>query len=923
MGNLSSSPVSPRGNGLSEDYAITRAERWFLAKRCVALLQMYFPDTSLETVLLLPREAFLRHGHMPTFEEAKPHLRPVLSLVDKKKYPMGPGKAVYLSHAQGDHLEKRWVPGSVNTNKSSSANNSSVDAAAKAAAAAAIAAGGAVAVAVAAAAAGAAQAAAGAAIARRASAAGEAADLYATARAFLVENPEFQHIWVSTACMPPRLREQKWRGAVPSAAGSNMFEHLHPGALLACDAVLVAPPERESMAYVAERRERYTDLENYSTSPWKTLEGVIAQLINSVSFYTFRLGKKLVFMGPYPSYPEEPQPSPLDFSSSSSRRSSAPVIGGGHSPLDGRGGGGGLASESPVDRARAAARMLLPRMGWHSKSDVVVGKDHDDNRLSGYGDDNDNGWDRSTVSTSAASVTTASVSDSSGRGSHASASDAGDAGDGSRKRGEAGGLEREGSKVERAVREALDRLEINGSGAPPERNWRGVLQPCFVLRKAREDVEKYSDAQGALKQAMCSMSVSIDQAEEFFVTWKYLGVLGPCATKDRLAVLNLLLFSVSVADGHCCPRRPRDFVNRVLDESLVTPGHLDLWMKDLSPDDSRNILRHVNGSGRKLSVLTVGSSHTAGAGVGSFLKGHPTLKELELEWEGVRDLSSIAEALAEHKSLTRLNLTHNEIGPRGAIQLAGALRSNKSLTELDLRENSLGPKGMKAIADALASNDAMRTLHLQDNAIGDDGVIAMTEALMRNGRLRTVCLDGNQVSEDGAKVICIAIKMNPALKLLSLSRNALPDEAKQKLYDAWSQREVEEGLSRSGMFLEQAAEGTATGREGWRNGLPPVEGVFVSSSRLGPGGGTGGVLVSPTREQRDKREKRGKKDKKDKREKVGSTKPTSTEPSAAGNGNGVRTGVGAGAGGGGDNGGAMMPRFSPVKESFAKKTLPW
>jgi len=36
------------------------------------------------------------------------------------------------------------------------------------------------------------------------------------------------------------------------------------------------------------------------------------------------------------------------------------------------------------------------------------------------------------------------------------------------------------------------------------------------------------------------------------------------------------------------------------------------------------------------------------------------LQELELEWEGVRDLKSIALALKEHRSLTRLNLTHNE-----------------------------------------------------------------------------------------------------------------------------------------------------------------------------------------------------------------------------------------------------------------------
>lgn len=56
-----------------------------------------------------------------------------------------------------------------------------------------------------------------------------------------------------------------------------------------------------------------------------------------------------------------------------------------------------------------------------------------------------------------------------------------------------------------------------------------------------------------------------------------------------------------------------------------------------------------------------------------------------------------------------------------------------------------------------------------------------------------------QVTGVGAKVICIAIKMNLALKLLSLSRNALPDDSKRALYDAWSQREVEEGQDRSGM----------------------------------------------------------------------------------------------------------------------------
>lgn len=91
--------------------------------------------------------------------------------------------------------------------------------------------------------------------------------------------------------------------------------------------------------------------------------------------------------------------------------------------------------------------------------------------------------------------------------------------------------------------------------------------------------------------------MNIPQAEAFFTTWKYLGVVGHSAPSDRLAVLNILLFSVSFIDGSCCPRRPHDFMNRVMGESLVTPGHLDLWMKDLSPEDSR--VRNIDRAGEK------------------------------------------------------------------------------------------------------------------------------------------------------------------------------------------------------------------------------------------------------------------------------------------------------------------------------------
>lgn len=88
-------------------------------------------------------------------------------------------------------------------------------------------------------------------------------------------------------------------------------------------------------------------------------------------------------------------------------------------------------------------------------------------------------------------------------------------------------------------------------------------------------------------------------------------------------------------------------------------------------------------------------------------------------------------------------------------------------------------------------------------------------------------------------------------------------------------------------FLEHAAAGTIPGRGGWANGLPPVgvEGVFMSTRPYGEEEG-GGVLVSPTRDERDRAES-------------GSS--------------------GVGRAGGGS--GALMPRFSPVSDTFIKKPL--
>lgn len=78
----------------------------------------------------------------------------------------------------------------------------------------------------------------------------------------------------------------------------------------------------------------------------------------------------------------------------------------------------------------------------------------------------------------------------------------------------------------------------------------------------------------------------------------------------------------------------------------------------------QSILRQVNGSGRKLSVLTVGSSHTAGAGVGSFLRAHPTLKVSTKAMTRVRYDGSTVKTRGSGSVLSRTDGEHSQASRR-------------------------------------------------------------------------------------------------------------------------------------------------------------------------------------------------------------------------------------------------------------------
>ncbi|CAM9736158.1 unnamed protein product [Chrysoparadoxa australica] len=364
--------------------------------------------------------------------------------------------------------------------------------------------------------------------------------------------------------------------------------------------------------------------------------------------------------------------------------------------------------------------------------------------------------------------------------------------------------------IEEGVLEILTVMGLEGSGRAVEANWKGLLDTQFLLTKACTEVSGFIQAGGALKQAVCTLSISEQQAREFCELWEMIQVgLTPIPAHEQLGLVRMLSFAVAVARCDAARALPAAGLAGVLEEAAVPVKHgygewrnrrggvhLDFWMKDLSPGDLEAILAKCtvqNNSDRAhhrpVVKLTVGSSHTGGAGIGRFMGQHPELREVEVEWEGMRDIRSLCLAGAEHKSLQSLTLTHNGLGRAGAECLGEMLMTNSSITFLDIRENDIGAAGMRLLCRGLQRNASLRTLHAEDNSVGNDGVIAVTEAIMRGAGLKVLFLDGNAISDLGAKVMTVAVQQCRLLQLVSLRRNLLGNAMKAALLAAWAGRE--------------------------------------------------------------------------------------------------------------------------------------
>ena len=180
---------------------------------------------------------------------------------------------------------------------------------------------------------------------------------------------------------------------------------------------------------------------------------------------------------------------------------------------------------------------------------------------------------------------------------------------------------------------------------------------------------------------------------------------------------------------------------------------------------------------------------------------------------GPRGAATVAAALRDNIVLKELVLSNNSVGHVGATALAGALHCNGTLETLELWGNGVRSDGAAQLADALQHNHALRRLGLRENEVGVSLVrgelmgagAQLAKALATNRTLTDLDLWGNRVGDDGAGLVLGALETNQTLMRLNLRWNA---------FGAGAVHGVENVLRRNHTLTELDLWGNELGDEG-------------------------------------------------------------------------------------------------------------
>jgi NAD(P)-dependent dehydrogenase (short-subunit alcohol dehydrogenase family) len=221
------------------------------------------------------------------------------------------------------------------------------------------------------------------------------------------------------------------------------------------------------------------------------------------------------------------------------------------------------------------------------------------------------------------------------------------------------------------------------------------------------------------------------------------------------------------------PAEPRAFPRG----TLLPDGRLDLCKQQLGPENTGTLARSLAGN-RFVRSLLLGADFIGDAGarsVAELIAGDSRIETLFLGCNAIspRGLEALLEAAALGKRTRALWLKRNPLGPEGARLLAAFLRRDTRLTTLDVVATGMGEAGAVLVLEALASaNRTLERLYLCANDLGPRAAEAAAELLRSGCPIRALYLSCNRLGDRGAATLAGALGAG-ALATLGLASNGV------------------------------------------------------------------------------------------------------------------------------------------------------
>lgn len=246
---------------------------------------------------------------------------------------------------------------------------------------------------------------------------------------------------------------------------------------------------------------------------------------------------------------------------------------------------------------------------------------------------------------------------------------------------------------------------------------------------------------------------------------------------DAIRLADALLYRSNSSDSSCAATLKK---LRLRGNNITSTGFLAICEAIGGVADSISALEELDiGNNRVASNVDDFSF-----GLYLLFSAAPNLTHVDLTGNRIglvddRDMKLIGEIIALNPNyggrLEALNLSDNFLCDRAVIHLAETMMLSgfKSLTRLDLSLNYIGVRGAQALAELVACNSTLQRLLLGGNSVGDSGATLFASALKTNDTLLELNLGYNRITSGGMDELRTAVYDTTSLNSIVTSNHTV------------------------------------------------------------------------------------------------------------------------------------------------------